>query len=190
MKITNYKLQIINYKGSASSEQSESKGLPRAKSRGFTLIELLVSLAIIVLLTVLAIPTFKGSGENNKLNLTAQEVKNAILEAKNYALSPRAEKDNQINTYSIFFDVTNPNSNSYYIKEGDNTLGATVKYLPKGIIFSTATEIQFGIKEQGQIILPLLNPTNPDIVIVLHSNTLNKNKTITINQVTGEITIN
>ncbi len=162
---------------------------------GFTLIELVISLGIIVLLLALAIPLFRGSGERNKLMLTAQEVKNTILEAKNLALSPRMEKAANVDKYSIKFNQ--PANNQYAIYEGTTPISA--KTLPDSISFSSLPnqfQIDFSIKNQGLMSFhknpdynPTTDPAPEELNLILHSSTTNTNRTITINRLTGQISI-
>jgi len=73
-----------------------------SKTFGFTLIELLVTLFIITILTGASIPLLRQYQRTNELKLTAYEIRSAILEAKNYALAPRAS-GTQIDSYAIVF---------------------------------------------------------------------------------------
>src|SRR5215212_6106389 len=59
------------------------------QKKAFTLLEVLVSVFIITLLTAVSLPRLREFQVRKQLELTALEVKSAILETKNYALAPR-----------------------------------------------------------------------------------------------------
>ena len=92
--------------------------------KAFTLLEVLVSVFIIVLLTAVSLPRLREFQVRNQLQLTALEVKSAILETKNYALAPRNVTpggERKIRSYAIkICGVQNsfcPSANSYQILE-------------------------------------------------------------------------
>jgi len=59
----------------------------RISARGFTLIELLIVIAIIGILTAIAIPSFSSFNTNQRLSQAAKQVKNDLRSAQNRAIN-------------------------------------------------------------------------------------------------------
>ena len=94
------------------------------QKKAFTLLEVLVSIFIIVLLTAVSLPRLREFQVRNQLQLTALEVKSAILETKNYALAPRnvtPGDERKIRSYAIKICGAQsdfcPSANNYQILE-------------------------------------------------------------------------
>lgn len=73
------------------------------KWQAFSLVELLVTIGIIGMLTVLMIPAMRSFDKRNKLNVSADQIKSALTEVRNYATSPRIEDVNKPRVYALRF---------------------------------------------------------------------------------------
>lgn len=126
--------------------------------KALTLVELLIVLAITALFLAVSIPAFRLFQRTNQLNLSAQQVKDTIVEAKNYSLSPRKEKLDTVDNYFVYLAPDNDMS-KYLVGEGDpNKPGDPVTYatvatktLPKNIALTNSCFIKFSITKQGNI---------------------------------------
>jgi len=148
----------------------------RLSSASFTLIELLVTVFIIALLSTASIPAIRQFQRRADLKMTANEIRSAVLEAKNYSLAPRTG-GTKIQSYSIVFygpGYTNladtppdRRKNAYEIvenREADTAeIPGSLKKLPQKTDFLTPfdwdtdqadnkAEIRFGVVKQGAII--------------------------------------
>src|SRR3989338_5219615 len=96
MKIKNYltRFSSLNKKNLTGFTPLDSNYLtgftPLDKKHltGFTLIELIVTSAIILLLIVVAAPSYDRVRAHNELNLSGQKLQNCIDQAKSLALGP------------------------------------------------------------------------------------------------------
>lgn len=59
------------------------------KSAGFTLAEMLVVIAIIIIISVLTVPSYNNFRRASQLRQAAQDVRQAIVDAQNMALAPK-----------------------------------------------------------------------------------------------------
>lgn len=88
---------------------------------GFTLIEVIASVGIIVMMLAISLPAFLEFQKRQNLNLAAESIRDAILEAYNYSLAPRAADGTGIGKqagtdfYRISFDVASPQR--YFVEE-------------------------------------------------------------------------
>jgi prepilin-type N-terminal cleavage/methylation domain-containing protein len=159
------------------------------KIQGFTLIELLVTLFIIITLAAVIIPKFYNYDKETKLDIVAQEVKEAILETQSLALAPPTTSSN-IEYYKIII-----NTNSYQIDEHktDNAdhPNSQAVILPDGVTFSGFTnnsyvDIDFYVENRGRA---QFNPLIASGQATLQLSDESSTKTITIIQETGQVTI-
>ena len=146
-----------------------------------------------------------GTQASNKLELwfleePTQEVKDAIQETKNYALSPRKEKPADYDFYTIEFKQAAVNQYQYIIYEEKDDLNRniiSVKTLPPTIKFknfnslspfSSPKFIRFSIKDRGAII----DPTNEEIFLILSNTNISDTDTkkIILNKTSGQVKIN
>ncbi len=78
--------------------------------RGFTLVELMISIAIIMMMVAITLPAFSNFQRRQDLLSATQVIRDAILEAHNLALAPRAGagagdtgKDDGADIYRVVF---------------------------------------------------------------------------------------
>jgi len=64
------------------------------KPRGFSIVELLLALAILAILTAIAIPSYQGYVETSEIGRVIQEMKQIELSVENYQLDTGAYPDN------------------------------------------------------------------------------------------------
>lgn len=69
------------------------------------MIELLVSISILVILTAVAIPNIRNYGKDSDLNFAAEQVADAITEARSLAVSPSKDLPAEINYYQVKINV-------------------------------------------------------------------------------------
>lgn len=72
----------------------------RERKFGFTLVELMVTISIISIMTIVMIPALRSFDKRNKVMSGAEQMKSAILEARNFSMSPRFS-DSNIDRYAI-----------------------------------------------------------------------------------------
>ena len=60
------------------------------KKNGFTLIEMIVVISILAIMVAVSIPAYRSYGRRNELRNAAQQVRQALVEAQNMALAPKA----------------------------------------------------------------------------------------------------
>ncbi|MCX6811995.1 MAG: prepilin-type N-terminal cleavage/methylation domain-containing protein, partial [Candidatus Berkelbacteria bacterium] len=75
--------------------------LPVVRKRGFTLIELLIVIAIILIMVVLAVPSFNQYSANNDIASKAEEIQSMLEKAYSLSQSPPT------GVSSIYFYITN-----------------------------------------------------------------------------------
>lgn len=169
------------------------------KKNGFTLVEILVTISIVALLMIISIPSFRNYKYRNDLSRGADLIQSAVYEARNLALAPQTDKADDSGYYVIrFTDESNGNEVAIYeadseITEFDNMILVKKLDLPSGILIEEGVAnfptdgIFFSIEKQGKIVKP---EENSDIVIRHKNiNSDNDSKTITVNHVTGQATI-
>lgn|GEM_PF-5329193 len=167
----------------------------RQTNQGFTLIELLVSLSIIALLIGTGIPAFRRFGRVQQLDLAADQVKAAILNARSLALNPRAELNTQaagtcgdsstdtlVHHYSVQFA---PNSSTYTTLEGTCVIDTGT--LTSDIVVQSAPVIISFTLGDGTLSSPGFGLAK----IVLISNQLDQNtaRSISVNSVSSAVNI-
>lgn len=161
-------------------------------SKGMTLIELVVTIGIISLLLVAGIPSYNHFTNVNNLNQAVDDVKSAILDTQNFAMSPQSDKETQYDSYSIIIsdDSSDNKYNIYQYKSEDGSKNnPPVKEfsLPSGIIFEGYNSIKFSISKQGKI-----DETCDSKIITIKSSKLNPpndTKSITINCITAQMVV-
>lgn len=197
---------------------------------GMSLIELLVTMAIIMLLLVVGVPGYRNYSYSNDLDQAAQDVKNAILETKNMALAPAADKLSTTSVWeclswgggwfshfcvaygdvshsadSYMVGIYSQNSSadmgrmiisyaSSEITETSPNANSIIKdfKLPSSVNFQQWWGIKFSIADQGKITFASAGgPDGDDVVLEIKNTKLSSNnaRTITINKITGQVSI-
>jgi prepilin-type N-terminal cleavage/methylation domain-containing protein len=88
---------------------------------GFTLIEVIVSVGIIVMMLAISLPAFLEFQKRQNLSLAAESIRDAMLEAYNYSLAPRAADGTSLgkqagtDLYRISFSLATPQQ--YFVEE-------------------------------------------------------------------------
>jgi len=76
--------------GGRSRECGSVRVAARRRERGFTLVELLITMAVALVLIMIAVPSFKSLTLSNKLNTTANDIINAVHVARMEAVKRNA----------------------------------------------------------------------------------------------------
>ena len=76
--------------GGRSPECGSVRGAARRRERGFTLVELLITMAVALVLIMIAVPSFKSLTLSNKLTTTANDIVGAINIARMEAIKRNA----------------------------------------------------------------------------------------------------
>lgn len=111
------------------------------RKRAFTLIELLVSIAILALLTAVAIPNLRGFGRESELRFAGERTADLITRARDLALAPPKDKRSTTQFYQVRFNF---NSGTLQLCEAAtaNQTGCTVEVeretLPDNVRFDRA----------------------------------------------------
>lgn len=84
--------------------------MEKIKQQGFTLIELLITIAVVAILVSIAVPSFKIMVINNRIEASANRLRNGIVKARNLAMQRKTN-------VSLFFDSSG-GIKSWDIKEG------------------------------------------------------------------------
>lgn len=167
---------------------------------GFTLIELVVSISIVAMLLGIGLPAFRTYGSQSALDDAAASVQTNLLQARNLALAPlvsnpksctpQAGQDCKIHYYGISFTQ---GSDTYSLIQGytatqqigqDNIL---VQYQLPGLVhFQTVPSqpVWYSVDEQGE---PAISQA---LTIVVRHDRLSQTKTLRINPITGQVTVN
>lgn len=163
-----------------------------AAGKGFTLIELIISMAIIVMLLGLGIPAFRRYGLRADLENAGVTLATNIFRARTLSLAPEASKEGNITAYGVAFDALN---NKYRIArfsgEGANVQEESVVdqfLLPNQVAFSVAPAepILFPLALQGE---PAQLPADSNLALLHTRLAQNNSRTININQVTGQVSL-
>lgn len=153
-----------------------------------TLIELVVTIGIISILLVAGIPSYNHFANVNNLNQAVEDVKSAILDTQNFALSPQSNKDPKYDSYQVkLSDGSNNKFNIYQHNTTGSLPNTPVKEftLLSGITFTTASEIIFSIANRGKII----DCPDKTITITNEKLTSDNSRTIKVNCLTAQMTV-
>ncbi|HEY8328424.1 MAG TPA: GspH/FimT family pseudopilin [Rhodanobacter sp.] len=87
--------------GGCSLECGSVRIAARRHERGFTLVELMITMAVALVLIMIAVPSFKSLTLSNKLNTTANDIINAIHVARMEAVKRNANTQLCSNSASV-----------------------------------------------------------------------------------------
>ena len=88
---------------------STTWGLHPARSKGFTLIEVMIVLALIAILSSIAMPSLRGFAASTRLKSTARAIQDILNFARDMAITERA-------AYLVVFDLS---SNRYWLASNE-----------------------------------------------------------------------
>lgn len=100
------------------------------KSFGFTLIELVVTVGVIGILVAMGVPSFYAYSKHNAPKTSAQDIKNALLEAQSLAHSP-AVKDSGYDYYYVTIQLDQDeeaNNGNIWLGKGKFTSTGGIDY--------------------------------------------------------------
>lgn len=106
------------------------------RHKAFSLIELLVVCAIIIMMTILIIPTFSKYGGKSEFNLRTIEIKSLIEQMNNMAKNP----EQGVTRYYIKISTSPANKVGLYKNNDDTVIGNLIKeiILPSGYSLAAA----------------------------------------------------
>ncbi len=175
--------------------------------RGFTLIELVVSVAVIVIISAIALANYRFGGDINDLNNSAQELSVNIRRIQHLALSaaqfgsnvPQGgygiyfDKNNYASSYILFADSDsdrNYDSPSELIDEGEINLkrGIKINDIKTGGVSLATTSITFLPPDPEIFINGATSTTSTEITLCIEKNCSQYTKKIIITN-TGKVEI-
>ncbi|MDX9819674.1 MAG: prepilin-type N-terminal cleavage/methylation domain-containing protein [Desulfococcus multivorans] len=105
------------------------------RTNGFSLVELIIAMALVAIVSALAIPQFQRYADNNNLKTAAREVAADLFNARQ-----RAVAENR-STYEMMFDL---GANSYALTRTDTAATLWTKSLASFGSGTQLTEASFG----------------------------------------------
>ncbi len=152
--------------------------MKKITEKGFTLVELMITVAIIGIMTLIAVPAFQRHAINANLKSAARDIASDFLLLKGRAVSENTE-------YQIDFDATNDN---YEIKRWDTGTSVFVSLAPaqvKGVKnFGEDINITSAVFGAGNKATFKTRGTVTPLGTVQLTNSRNSTATITVN-ITG-----
>ena len=118
------------------------------RSRGFTLIELLVTIAVLVIIAMLAAPSFKDLMLKQNLKKSSQELAEVLTKARAKAALERRQITVQLNTAEVADTETQLNwmpNGKAVLKSGSAT---TITFLSTGLVKDATSDTSFVVCEQ------------------------------------------
>jgi prepilin-type N-terminal cleavage/methylation domain-containing protein len=119
------------------------------RSRGFTLIELLVTIAVLVIIAMLAAPSFKDLMLKQNLKKSSQELAEVLTKARAKAALERRQITVQLNTAEVADTETQLNwmpNGKAVLKSGSPT---TITFLSTGLVKDATSDTAFVVCEQS-----------------------------------------
>lgn len=164
--------------------------------KAFTLIELLVTISIMVLILVTALPAFRNYGYVNELDRASQDLSSAIVETQTLALASPTNKNKKHDSYKIKFSQdgytiwSGIKSGDDLMQDGENQeVSVKSNNLPANVtianLVQNGNKLIYSIADQGRISYP----TNRAFELQLTHSKIDKTKNVTVNLVTGQVSI-
>lgn len=130
--------------------------MEKIKQQGFTLIELLVTIAVVAILASIAVPAFKTMVINNRIEATANRLRNTFIQTRNKAIDAGADQHltaAQIaDKKSVMVDISRNNGSGDIVYAADGTLSSTDLV---HIVFSICYDgSATGIREKAVVLYP------------------------------------
>lgn len=129
-------------------------GLDLLTSKGFTLIEVMIVLALIAILSSIAMPSLRGFAASTRLKSTAHAIRDMLNFARDMAITERA-------AYLVVFDLT---ANRYWLASNETfNLGALST--PVTASPSSSLPAQQPTTEQGITLLRQTSPSRTNAIL-------------------------
>jgi prepilin-type N-terminal cleavage/methylation domain-containing protein len=182
---------------------------------GFTLIEVIVSTGIIVVMLAIGLPAFSSFQKHQNVTLAAESVRDAILEAYNYSLAPRAANADTAGKVAgadyyrvVFLDAATPQG--YEVQESASARGVEPRAsdwttvlrkssLPAGVVYcgftpssvpGSAAGIIYSISKGGAIVDTSGKESYQPVTIKLRHLALpNEVRVVSLKPETGQVSI-
>lgn len=136
------------------------------QQHGFTLIELMLSIVIISMITGLSLPVYNSFAVRNDLDVTTEQVVQALRRAQTYARGMEDDVSWSINVSSTTVTLYKGSPFTGHDASGDETISLPASVTPSGITDTTFTKFTGIPTTTGSITL---------------TSTANHSRTITIN---------
>lgn len=141
--------------------------------KGYTLVELCIVLALLAIMSTLAIPAWKNYSSNINLKTAAREVMSDLLNARQRAI------EENINTYRLTFNVAN---NNYTLSRTDTGITYWTKPLTsygngisiQSVNFNNGSTVSFqrrGTVTNGNLVLTNLTGSTATITVQITART-------------------
>jgi prepilin-type N-terminal cleavage/methylation domain-containing protein len=141
--------------------------------KGYTLVELCIVLALLAIMSTLAIPAWKNYSSNINLKTAAREVMSDLLNARQRAI------EENINTYRLTFNVAN---NNYTLSRTDTGITYWTKPLTsygngisiQSVNFNNGSTVSFqrrGTVTMGNLVLTNLTGSTATITVQITART-------------------
>ena len=130
------------------------KGLYPSTSNGFTLIEVMIVLALIAILSTIAMPSLRGFAASTRLKSTAHAIRDMLNFARDMAITERT-------AYLVVFDLT---ANRYWLASSE-TFNLTDPSTPLIASSSSFQPVQQPRANQGTTALQQMPPSRTNAIL-------------------------